>query len=57
MGQLFSTKRQILVFCFFLVYIICDICLLGLISEQLTKYGSNSYNYPDFQWYHALGLG
>lgn len=56
MQTLFSTKRQILIFSFFVFYLMVNFSLLGLVSEQLHKYGNVWTNYPDGRWYHALGL-
>lgn len=57
MGRLFATRRQIYIFAFFIFYLCVNISLLGLVSEQLHKYGNEWTRYPDGRWYHALGLG
>jgi hypothetical protein len=57
MGLLFSTTRQVLIFSFFILWCCIDVALLGLISEQITKFGNNAENYPSGMYYHALGLG
>lgn len=56
-GLLFSTKRQIFVLCFMIFFCALDVSLLGLISEQLQKYGNDWTSYPDGRFYHAIGLG
>lgn len=51
------TGRQKTIFCFFVLYAAIDITMLGLISEQLQKYGNLNTRYPTLMYYHSLGLG
>lgn len=57
MGLLFSTTRQITIFTFFVLWCAIDVSMLGLVSQQIHKYGNHQENYPSNQYYHALGLG
>lgn len=56
-GQMLFTGRQKMIFFFFVLYGAIDITMLGLISEQLQKYGNLNTRYPTLMYYHALGLG
>lgn len=51
------TGRQKMIFFFFVLYACIDISMLGLISEQLQKYGNLNTRYPTLMFYHAIGLG
>ena len=50
------STRSILYLTFFLAYIVFDAVLLGLVAQQLHKYGNTAGNYPAAEYYHALGL-
>ncbi|ORY32233.1 hypothetical protein BCR39DRAFT_564269 [Naematelia encephala] len=54
--SLFKSSRQIFYFSFFILWICIDVALLGLVSQQLHKYGNTYTNYPTGEYYHALGL-
>ncbi|KAL7421783.1 hypothetical protein Q5752_003554 [Cryptotrichosporon argae] len=56
-AQMTSTRRQVVVLSFFILFFAIDVALLGLISQQLHKYGNTWTNYPNGMYYHALGLG
>lgn len=53
---MFKTGRQTLIFCYYLLWICIDLSLLGLVSQQIHRYGNSQYNYPGALYYHALGL-
>jgi hypothetical protein len=53
---LFATRRQIAFFAFFILWLCIDISALGLVSQQIHKYGNSYLNYPSGMYYHALGL-
>ncbi|CAK9784943.1 hypothetical protein CC85DRAFT_283928 [Cutaneotrichosporon oleaginosum] len=55
--SLFSTRRQILIFSFYIFFLCVNISLLGLVSHQIHKHGNVWTAYPDGRFYHALGLG
>lgn len=55
--SIFWTRRQIIIFSFYAFYFAVNVSLLGLVSEQLHKYGNDWTVYPDGRWKHALGLG
>lgn len=53
---LFSSTRHIFYVVLFTLWICIDIALLGLVSEQIHKYGRYRENYPTAQYQNALGL-
>ncbi|GMK57168.1 hypothetical protein CspeluHIS016_0400020 [Cutaneotrichosporon spelunceum] len=57
LASTFSTGRQIFIFCFYIFYLAFNIAFLGMVSDQLHRYGNVWTNYPDGRWYHSLGLG
>ncbi|WWC86412.1 uncharacterized protein L201_001289 [Kwoniella dendrophila CBS 6074] len=55
--QIFSTSRQIFYACFFILWFCIDVAELGLVSEQIHKYGGReSVNWPTGKYGHAIGL-
>lgn len=56
LGLTFSTTRQTLFVAFFTFFCAIDLSLLGLVSEQIHKYGNDWTSYPNGMFYHALGL-
>ena len=53
---LFSTKRQIFWFVFFVLWCAIDVALLGLVSQQIHNHGSQMNDWPTGQYQHAMGL-
>lgn len=54
--SLFSSTRHIFYVVLFTLWICIDIALLGLVSEQIHKYGRYRENYPTGKYQNALGL-
>ncbi|RXK36510.1 hypothetical protein M231_06232 [Tremella mesenterica] len=53
---IFSTSRQIFWFILFVLFIAVDVAELGLVSQQIHKYGRYAQNWPTGQYQHAMGL-
>ncbi|WWC66393.1 uncharacterized protein I206_100295 [Kwoniella pini CBS 10737] len=54
--NVFSTGRQTFWAVFFILWFCIDVAELGLVSQQLHKYGNQTISYPTGEYYHALGL-
>ncbi|KAK8866066.1 hypothetical protein IAR55_001217 [Kwoniella newhampshirensis] len=54
--SVFSTTRQIIYATLFILWFAIDVSLLGLVSQQIHKYGRDQSNYPTGKYQHALGL-
>ncbi|WWD17732.1 hypothetical protein CI109_102173 [Kwoniella shandongensis] len=54
--SVFSTTRQTFYAVFFILWFAIDVSLLGLVSQQIHKYGQEQSNYPSGKYQHALGL-
>ncbi|WVQ85107.1 hypothetical protein IAT38_007272 [Cryptococcus sp. DSM 104549] len=54
--SVFSTRRQIIYAVLFILWFCIDVSLLGLVSQQIHKYGRELDNYPTGKYQHALGL-
>jgi len=48
--------RHLVYFILFVLWTSIDIAELGLVSQQINKYGQASQNWPSAEYYHAMGL-
>jgi len=56
-SRIFSSSRMIFYFVLWTLYFCIDVAMLGLVSQQVHKYGGqNRFNYPTQEYGHAMGL-
>ncbi|WWC99844.1 hypothetical protein V866_006752 [Kwoniella sp. B9012] len=54
--SIFSTSRQAFYASFFILWFCIDVAELGLVSQQIHKYGRFAENWPTGKYQHAMGL-
>ncbi|WRT64300.1 uncharacterized protein IL334_001231 [Kwoniella shivajii] len=54
--KIFGIGRQIFWASFFILWFCIDVAELGLVSQQIHKYGRETADWPTGEFYHAIGL-
>lgn len=54
--HVFATGRQRFYFAFFIFWLVVNIALLGLVSQQIHAHGHQMSDWPTGKYQHAMGL-